>query len=170
VSAAAVAVAALTAACAVGQPRDFAARADRLCAGVNRSLDHLTEAAQGVPALRWASTRHTDIEHLVAQLTDDTGLPGGGGGIALRDKWLRPARASLTQGLTDLETLRQAIRHDPAAVGPALAAALRAGTAGVDTGYLTEQHMPACALTFTAPTATDVPAPVRSAASSTAHQ
>jgi hypothetical protein len=135
--------------CAVGQPREFTVRANRLCADVGRNVSDLPTATQGSQALRWSMRRYADLEHLVALLTDDPGIPGGRTGDELRDRWLRPARSSLAQGRVDLEDLRQAIQHDPAAVGPALTASLRAGTAGVDTAYLDRAGMPACAVTFT---------------------
>jgi len=135
--------------CAVGQPREFTARANQLCADVGRTVSDLQTATEGTEALRWSMTRYADIEHLVALLTDDPAIPGGGSGEALRNRWLRPARASLARGLDDLEQLRQAIRDDPAAVGPALTASLRAGTTGVDTAYLERTGLPACAVTFT---------------------
>ena len=136
--------------CAVGQPRGFTARANQLCADVGRNVSDLPTATQGNDALRWSMRRYTDFEHLVSLLTDDPAIPGGLSGEHLRDRWLRPARASLARGRDDLEDLRQAIRHDPAAVGPALTASLRAGPAGVDTAYLDRAGMPACAVTFTA--------------------
>jgi hypothetical protein len=138
------------ASCGVGQPREFTNRANQLCADVSRNVSHLQPATEGTEALRWSMTRFTDVEHLVALLTDDPAVPGGASGGMLRDRWLRPARASLARGRDDLEDLRQAIRHDPAAVGPALTASLRAGTAGVDTAYLNRAGLAACALTFTA--------------------
>jgi hypothetical protein len=136
--------------CAVGQPRAFTARANQLCADVGRTISYLPPASEGTEALRWSMRRYTDMEHLVALLTDDPAIPGGASGQELHTRWLRPARASLAQGLDDLEELRQAIRHDPAAVGPALTASLRAGTAGVDTAYLYRTGLVDCALTFTA--------------------
>jgi len=136
--------------CAVGQPREFTARANHLCADVGRTMSHLPTATEGTEALRRSMTRYADMEHLVAQLTDDPAIPGGASRKELRNRWLRPARASLTRGLADLEDLRQAIQNDPAAVGRALTASLRAGTAGVDTAYLGRTGLPACALTFTA--------------------
>lgn len=135
--------------CAVGQPSGFTARANQLCEDVDRNLSDLQTANEGTEALRWSMRRYTDIEHLVALITDDPAIPGGPPGEELRNRWLRPARASLAHGLDDLERLRQAIRHDPAAVGPALTASLRAGTAGVDTAYLERTGLPACAVTFT---------------------
>jgi hypothetical protein len=107
-------------------------------------------ATEGVGAMRWSMTRYIDIEHLVAQITDDRAIPRGRAGQELRNRWLRPSRASLVRGRDDLEALRQAIHHDPATVGPALTASLRAGTEGVDTGYLERAGLPACAVTFTA--------------------
>jgi predicted acylesterase/phospholipase RssA len=149
----ALAAAVLLAGCTAGTPRRFTDRADVLCGRVVRSLDRLAPAASGTPALVWASERHTYLEHLVAQLTDDSAIPGGTAGQDVRDRWLRPARASLVQGLVDLETLRQAIRHGtPAQVTAALGAALRGGSAGVDTGYLHSSGMASCATVFTAPT------------------
>jgi hypothetical protein len=136
--------------CTVGQPREFAARANHLCAEVSRIVARLQPATEGTEALRWSMKRYTDIEHLVALLTDDPAIPGGASGEELRDRWLRPARASLVRGHDDLEDLRQAIHHDPATVRPALTASLRAGTAGVDTAYLDRAGLDACALTFTA--------------------
>jgi hypothetical protein len=138
------------ASCAVGQPREFTARANQLCADVGQNVSQLQTATEGTEALHWSMTRYTDIEHLVALLTDDRAIPGGPSGEELRNRWLRPARTSLARGLDDLERLRQAIHHDPAAVGPALTASLRAGTAGVDTAYLDRAGLPACAVTFTA--------------------
>jgi hypothetical protein len=134
--------------CAAGQPREFTARANQLCADVSRTVSGLPTATEGTEALRWSMRRYTDMEHLVAQLTDDLAIPGGTSGAELRDRWLRPARASLVRGLDDLDDLRQAIRRDPAAVRPALTASLRAGTAGVDTAYLDRAGLAACALTF----------------------
>lgn len=146
-------IAVLGAGCSVGQPHRFTDRANVLCTRVNRSLERLAPAASGTPALVWASARHTYLEHLVAQLTDDNGIPNGRAGQDVRARWLRPAQASLVQGLVDLEALRQAIRHGTSAqVTTALAAALRGGTAGVDTAYLQATGMNGCAMTFTAPT------------------
>jgi hypothetical protein len=136
--------------CAVGQPREFTARANQLCADVGRTMSHLPTATEGTEALRWSMRRYADMEHLVGQLTDDPAIPGGASGKELRNRWLRPARASLTRGRADLEVLRQALHHDPAAASRALTASLRAGTAGVDTAYLDRTGLPACALTFTA--------------------
>jgi outer membrane murein-binding lipoprotein Lpp len=136
--------------CAVGQPRQFTARANQLCADVSRSVSNLQTATEGVEAMRWSMTRYTDMEHLVAQLTDDTNIPGGATGEELRNRWLRPARASLVTGRDDLEDLRQAIHHDPATVEPALTASLRAGADGVDTAYLARVGLLECAVAFTA--------------------
>lgn len=136
--------------CAAGQPRQFTARANQLCTNVNRTVTNLPTATGGIKALRWSTTRYADMEHLVAELTDDLTIPSGVTGEELRTRWLRPSRASLVRGREDLEALRQAIHDDPAAVGPALTASLRAGTDGVDTAYLARVGLPACAVAFTA--------------------
>lgn len=140
-------------ACTLGQPVDFRHRTDDACQGVRRSIARLDPPRDGASALRFALDRYVAVERLVAQVTDDAGLPGGTTGAQLRMRWLRPARASLRSGRTDLATLRQAVRHgDRPAVDRALVTAVAAGTRGVDTGVLRERGLPGCAAVFTTPT------------------
>lgn len=136
-------------ACTLGEPASFSARADRYCASSVRLVAKLKYASTGTDALRYSSARYLVVERTVSELTDDVGLPGGRKGEAYRARWLRPARASLKQGITDLDRLRHAVKgNDPAAVASAVKAANAAGTAGVDTAYLTAQKLPQCAAAF----------------------
>ncbi len=135
--------------CTLGEPAGFTSRANRYCASSVRLVGKLKYASTGVDALRYSSARYLVVERTVSELTDDVGLPGGSRGEAYRDRWLRPARASLRQGIDDLNRLRKAIKgNDPAAVASAVTAANAAGTAGVDTGYLAAQKLSDCAVAF----------------------
>jgi hypothetical protein len=145
---AALALAGLTS-CAVGQPSGFTARSNATCASASAAIAKLAAASDPPAALRYALDRYVIVEKAVSTLTDSS-LPNGQLGDELRDRWLRPARASLATATTTLEDLRQAVRHgNRDAAASAFAAAVITGAAGVDAGYLRSQRLDRCAALFT---------------------
>ena len=144
-----VLAAATLAGCAVGQPSGFTARSNDTCRTAIRAIEALDAPRNATAALAYALDRFTAVEHAVSTLTDSS-LPGGQSGRDLRDRWLRPARASLESADHDLDRLRDAVRsndHDEAV--HAFAAAVQAGTAGIDTGLLRTRGLTTCASLFT---------------------
>ena len=130
----------------------YVSRSNRTCAEAGKTIGKLKTPADPKAGLAYALDRYVAVEKAVSTLTDSS-LPGGSTGRDLRDRWLRPARASLEAGATDLDRLRNAARSgDRAAASTAFTAATAAGTAGVDTGLLRSRSLTTCAALFTAST------------------
>jgi hypothetical protein len=144
-----VAAVAVLAGCSVGQPSGFVARSNDTCSTAAKVVDALKAPHDPKAALEYALDRYTAVEHAVSTLTDSS-LPGGQAGRALRERWLRPARASLRAGNDELGLLRDAVRHrDGAGTAAAFGSAATAGTAGVDTALLRAKGLTRCATLFT---------------------
>src|SRR3954453_8953856 len=136
----------LVSGCAVGRPAGFVARSNDTCTQAARTVADL--AAPRTAALAYALDRYAAFERAVSTLTDSS-LPGGPRGQALRERWLRPARASLRAGDDALRRLHDAVRgHDHGAAARAFAAAATAGTAGVDVALLRSRGLTRCASLF----------------------
>jgi hypothetical protein len=148
--------------CTIGRPTGFTARSNDTCRSAAREIDALDTPRDPGTALAYALDRYTAVERAVSTLTD-SGLPGGSSGRVLRERWLRPARTSLTAAGDDLLRLRTAVRRrDSAAAALAFGSAADAGTAGVDTTLLRARGLTACAVLFT-PTAAPLAWPSSSA-------
>ncbi len=143
------AVAAAVAGCSVGQPTGFVARSNDTCTTATKVIDALKAPRDPGAALAFALDRYTALEHAVSTLTDSS-LPGGQSGRELRERWLRPARASLRGADDELARLRAAVRRrDGAAAKVAFGSAAMAGTSGVDTTLLRTRGLTRCATLFT---------------------
>jgi len=115
--------------CAVGRPQGFTSRTNSFCSD--------------------ALASYSALEKAVSQLTDSS-LPGGETGAALRERWLRPARTSLTEGRATLRQLRDAVHDDNrTAADAAFASTRQVGRAGVDTAWLSASGLDRCATLFT---------------------
>jgi len=137
------------ASCSVGGSSGFVTRSNRTCADATKTIVALKAPRDPQAALAYALDRYVQVEHAVSTLTDSS-LPGGADGRDLRDRWLRPARASLRTADTSLNRLRDAVRDsDRGGVSAAFAAAAEAGTSGVDTALLRGRALSACATLFT---------------------
>jgi hypothetical protein len=137
--------------CALGRPQAFTARSNSFCSDALRGIDKLPAPATTLQQMQFATDRYTIVEKAVSELTDSR-LPGGRVGDDLRARWLRPARADLSQGRVVLGQLRDALRaEDAAAATGAFDRARAVGTAGVDTTMLRTQGLDRCAVLFTAP-------------------
>ncbi len=148
VAVAAVAAVAV-AGCSVGQPTGFVSRSNDTCATATKVVDALKAPRDPGAALAYALDRYTALEHAVSTLTDSS-LPGGKSGRDLRERWLRPARASLRAGDDEMARLRDAVRRrDDAAAAVAFGSAAMAGTSGVDTTLLRTRGLIKCATLFT---------------------
>lgn len=136
--------------CTVGRPSGFSARSNDTCRDATAVIDALDAPHDAVSTLGYALDRYTAVERAVSTLTDSS-LPAGQRGRELRERWLRPARASLQAAGDELSRLRDAVRHDDdGAVAQAFADASEAGTAGVDATMLRAQGLTDCAALFTA--------------------
>jgi len=137
------------ASCSIGASSGFVARSNRTCADATKTIVALKAPRDPQAALAYALDRYVQIEHAVSTLTDSS-QPGGADGRALRDRWLRPARASLRAADSSLNRLRDAVRDgDRGGVSSAFAVAAVAGTSGVDIALLRERALSACATLFT---------------------
>jgi hypothetical protein len=137
------------ASCSLGGSSGFVTRSNHTCADATKTIEALKSPRDPHAALAYALDRYVQVEHAVSTLTDSS-LPGGAVGRDLRDRWLRPARASLRTADTSLNRLRDAVRDgDRNGVSSAFAAAAEAGTSGVDTALLRERALSACATLFT---------------------
>ncbi|MEP6599381.1 MAG: hypothetical protein ABJB98_08050 [Actinomycetota bacterium] len=137
--------------CTVARPTGFDARTDATCGEAMMAVGDLDAPADPAAGLRYALDRYVIVEKVVATVTDSA-LPGGDAGRALRDRWLRPARASLRSGSDALRRLRDASRaNDRAAAMSAFSAAAAAGATGVDLTLLVDRSLPRCAALFAAP-------------------
>ncbi len=90
--------------CTVGRPSGFTARSNDTCRDATKVIDALHVPRDPITALGYALDRYTAVERAVSTLTDSS-LPAGQRGRELRERWMRPARASLEAGLTDCATL-----------------------------------------------------------------
>lgn len=155
-----VATVPLLAGCDLGHPGGFTARSNSYCAASAKQIAALSTPHTAKAQLQYAMDRYTIMEHLVSVMTDSS-LPGGTAGAQLRAGWLRPARASLTDGRTVLADLRAAVNTHPAATAPAGPAAgtqpteltefddaLAIGTQHVDTDLLRSRGLVDCAKVF----------------------
>lgn len=139
--------------CAVGRPLGFTGRSDSFCGDALKSIAGLHTPTTTRDEMRYAMDRYTAMEKVVSELTDSS-LPGAATGNALRDRWLRPARASLLTGRGVLNELQRAVTAgDIGTAAPAFAATAAIGTANVDTRLLAAQGLTNCAKLFTAPRA-----------------
>jgi hypothetical protein len=135
--------------CTVGGPTGFTARSDHTCREATNAIGALDAPHDAVTTLAYALDRYTAVERAVSTLTDSS-LPAGQRGRELRERWLRPARASLEAADDELLRLRDAVRHrDDGAVAQAFADAAEAGTQGVDTTLLRARGLTDCAALFT---------------------
>jgi len=135
--------------CTVGRPSGFTARSNDTCRDATKVIDALHVPRDPVTALGYALDRYTAVERAVSTLTDSS-LPAGQRGRELRERWMRPARASLEAAGDELLRLRDAVRrHDDGAVAQAFADASDAGTHGVDTTLLRTRGLTDCATLFT---------------------
>ena len=135
--------------CTVGRPTGFTARSNDTCREATKVIDTLDAPHDAAASLAYALDRYTAVERAVSTLTDSS-LPGGQRGRELRERWLRPARASLEAADDELLRLRAAVRrHDDGAVAQAFADASGAGTRGVDTTLLRARGLTDCAALFT---------------------
>ena len=135
--------------CTVGGPTGFTARSDHTCREAMNAIGALDAPHDAVTALAYALDRYSAVERAVSTLTDSS-LPAGQRGRELRERWLRPARASLEAADDELLRLRDAVRHrDDGAVAQAFADAAEAGTQGVDTTLLRARGLTDCAALFT---------------------
>jgi hypothetical protein len=142
----------LLAGCDVGQPSGFTARSEYFCHQASTQIGQLKTPATPKAQLQFATDRYTVVERLVSQLTDSS-LPGSSTGTELRERWLRPARASLVDGRSVLVALRTAANTDDReAADTAFARSLSIGTGAVDTALLRSRGLQDCAQVF-APTA-----------------
>lgn len=127
----------------------FTARSNSFCSDALTAIAKLPTPTSPLQKMQYATDRYTIVEKAVSELTDSS-LPSGANGAALRDHWLRPARASLDAGRATMTTLRDAVHSgDTAATGPAFAATRSVGTAGVDTDLLRARGLDRCAVLFT---------------------
>lgn len=130
----------------------YVSRSNHTCAETRKTISKLKAPTDAKAGLAYALDRYVAVEQAVSTLTDSS-LPGGSAGRDLRDRWLRPARASLEAADADLNKLRDAARSgDRSAASSAFTAASAAGTAGVDTGLLRSRSLTTCAELFTAST------------------
>jgi len=127
----------------------YVSRSNHTCAETRKTIGQLKPPADPKAGLAYALDRYVAVEKAVSTLTDSS-LPGGPTGRDLRNRWLRPARASLKTGNADLKQLRDAARDgDRSAASSAFTAASAAGTAGVDTDLLRARSLTTCAELFT---------------------
>lgn len=135
--------------CSIGGSSGWVHRSNHTCAAANKTIAELKAPHDPKAALAYALDRYVAVEHAVSTLTDSV-LPGGAVGRDLRDRWLRPARASLRAADTDLRRLRTAVRAgDRTGASVAFGAATTAGTSRVDTALLRTRGLGACATLFT---------------------
>lgn len=135
--------------CDLGHPGGFTARSNSYCAQSARQINALARPADAQQQLQYAIDRYTAIERLVSEMTDSS-LPGGQDGTQLRQRWLRPARASLVDGRAVLAALRDAMnRHDVARADAEFDRSLAIGTQQVDTALLRASGLSDCASVFT---------------------
>ena len=137
------------ASCSLGGSSGFVTRSNHTCADATKTIEALKSPRDPHAALAYALDRYVQVEHAVSTLTDSS-LPGGADGRDLRDRWLRPARASLRTADASLNRLRDAVHDgDLDGVSSAFAAAAEAGTSGVDTALLRTRGLDACSTLFT---------------------
>jgi hypothetical protein len=138
----------LLAGCDLGHPGGFVARSNSYCAGSTKQISALKTPATPKEQLQYATDRYAIVEHLVSVMTDSS-LPGGTDGSTLDDDWLRPARASLTEGRSVLADLRTAVdRKNGADASAEFGQSLAIGTQNVDTGVLRSRGLADCAKVF----------------------
>jgi hypothetical protein len=138
----------LLAGCAVGRPQAFTARSNSFCSDALIGIGKLRDPHTPLEQMQYALDRYTLVEKAVSELTDSS-LPGGSTGDELRTKWLRPARAALTQGRTVLAGLREVIHDgDSASITRAFDVARNIGTEGTDTSLLRTRGLNRCASLF----------------------
>lgn len=134
-------------ACAGGSA-DFTRQAEATCSTAARTIAALNRPSDPAAGLRYALDRYAAVELAVSTVTDSA-LPGGEPGQALRQGWLRPARASLLAARPALSDLQHAVAdHDRVAAAAAFTRAAGAGTASVDVAVLRSQQLPSCADVF----------------------
>jgi hypothetical protein len=135
--------------CAVGRPTGFTARSNSFCSDALTSIAKLKTPTDLKMQIQYATDRYTAVEHTVSELTDSS-LPSGSAGQELRTGWLRPARASLLAGRSNLEQLRIAVNAgNTDAAATAFAQTESIGTQGVDTSLLAGRGLADCARLFT---------------------
>ncbi len=144
--------------CAVRRPTGFTGRSDSFCSDAMKVIAGLSAPTEPAKQLQYALDRYTAVEKAVSELTDSS-LPGGSAGDQLRARWLRPARASLTDGRAALVRLRTAVNavspadRDRTTSASSSAAAFELtqaiGTQGVDVGLLRAHGLTQCAALFT---------------------
>jgi len=135
--------------CAVGRPLGFTSRTNSFCSDALVSIAKLKAPTSPLRQIQYAMDSYSALEKAVSQLTDSS-LPGGETGAALRERWLRPARTSLTEGRATLRQLRDAVHDDNrTAADAAFAATRQVGRAGVDTALLSASGLDRCARLFT---------------------
>jgi hypothetical protein len=134
--------------CDFGHPGGFTARSNSYCRDTTTVIAKLVTPTSPKTQLQFALDRYTDIERLVSELTDAT-RPGGTEGDQLNQRWLRPARASLTDGRAVLAQLRSAANAgDRAGATTRFGESLAIGTVGVDAAYLRSVGLTDCADAF----------------------
>lgn len=127
----------------------YVSRSNHTCAETRKTIGQLKPPADPKAGLAYALDRYVAVEKAVSTLTDSS-LPRGSTGRDLRARWLRPARASLETGDSDLNRLRDAARDgDRSAASSAFTTAATTGTAGVDTDLLRARSLTTCAELFT---------------------
>lgn len=135
--------------CALGRPQAFTARSNSFCTDALTGIDKLHPPTTGLQQIRFATDRYTAVEKAVSSLTTMS-LPSGATGAALRERWLRPARASLAEGRTQMKALRDAVHdHDATLATTTFASARNVGTSNVDISLLRSEGLDRCATLFT---------------------
>lgn len=136
------------AACDLGQPRNFTARAEKNCASATRSI------ATDIPVtdpVAYVVDRFAQLDRVLVIVSTDRGFPGGTDGATLRSAWIVPARASLKAARPGLDTLRQVVATPTARRTRVFALAARAGDGGVRISILRRVGLPNCAALFDQP-------------------
>jgi hypothetical protein len=127
----------------------FTARSNSFCSDALTVISKLTTPDTPLRQIQYATDRYTALEKTVSELTDAS-LPGGTTGDALRQRWLRPARAALDHGRLQLQQLRDAVHSDDTTgAREAFATARNVGLQGVDTALLRASGLDRCATLFT---------------------
>lgn len=139
---------AVLAGCDLGHPGGYVARSNSYCNQTSTQLAKLDVPETAKEQLGYAIDRYTLIERLVSEMIESS-LPSGDEGRQLRDRWLTPARLSLTDGHDALTRLRVAVESaDRPAADAAFAQARLLGTTDVDVGLLRARGLTRCATLF----------------------
>lgn len=130
-----------------GSERDrFVAKANHFCAQARTSF----AAMQAPPAssgISYGITYYSEFDRLITVL--DTLSPPANDAADIRSRWLRPARAALTDFRPQLDVLRAASdRGDQRSVDVRLARLRSLGTVGVDGDYVASLGATACTPIF----------------------